>query len=37
LEVIVPPEIAVVRVIEVTAVVVSVGTVDAVINERSFP
>jgi hypothetical protein len=37
LEVIVPPETAVVRVIEVIAAVVSVGTVDVVENDRSFP
>jgi hypothetical protein len=37
LEVIVPPETAVVKVIEVTAVVVRVGRVAVVANERSFP
>ena len=39
LEVIVPPETAVVKVIEVTAVVVSVGTDGAVVvvNKTSFP
>jgi hypothetical protein len=38
LEVIVPPEIADVKVIEVTTVVVRTGTnIEAVVNEISFP
>jgi hypothetical protein len=37
LEVIVPPDTAVVRVIEVTATVVRVGTVATVVNEISLP